>query len=100
MPGELMLFARYLPLFASSALNLCWGLSTAYALKVLIGLSVEERVGLVAVRVILSGCEVCVISVKRQGSPFSTSNGEGVHPKLGGAYLMAELGTNFLKNLW
>jgi len=75
-------------------------LSMAYALMVLIGLSVGERVGLAVVPVIQSGCEVCVISVRIQESPFSTSNGEGVHPNQVDAYLMAELGTNSLKNLW
>jgi len=100
MLGVLMRSARYLPLFASLVLSLCWGLSMAYASMVLIGLSVGERVGPAVVPVILSGCEVCVISVKRQGSPFSTSNGEGVHPNQVDAYLMAELGTNSLNNLW
>jgi hypothetical protein len=100
MLGVLMLSARYLPLFASLVLSLCWVLSMAYALMVLIGLSVGERVGLAVVPVIQSGCEVCVISVRIQESPFSTSNGEGVHPNQVDAYLMAELGTNSLKNLW
>ncbi len=100
MLGVLMRSARYLPLFASLVLNLCWGLSMTYALMVLIGLSVGERADLAVVPVILSGCEVCVISVKIQGSHFSTSNGEGVHQKQVDAYLMAELGMNFLKNLW
>ena len=72
----------------------------AYVLIVLIGLSVGERAGLAVVPVIPSGCEVCVISVRIQESPFSTSNGEAAHPKQVDAYLMAELGTNFLKNLW
>jgi len=72
----------------------------AYALMRLIGLSVGERVGLVVALVILSGCEVYVISAGILESPFFTSNGEGVHPKQVVDYLMAALGMNFHKSLW
>ena len=61
-----MLFAGYLLLFASLVLNLCWGLSMAYALRVFIGLSVGEKAGLAVVPVTCNGYGVCVIAVKRQ----------------------------------
>jgi hypothetical protein len=100
MPGALMLSAKYLLQFASLVPNLCWGLSMAYALRVSIGLSAVERVGLDIVPVIPNGYEICVISAKMRELPFSISNGEAVLLKLVDAYLMAELGTNFLKSLW
>ncbi len=66
MHGALMLSARSRHLYASLVLNPCWVLLMDYALKVFIGLSVVERVGLAVVLVTLNGCEVCVIGVKRR----------------------------------
>src|SRR5260370_2382442 len=94
MHGVLMLFARYLRLFASLVLNLCWGLSMACVLKVFIGLLVVERVGQAVVPVTLNGCGVCVIAVKRREEPFSISNGVVALRKLVDVYWMGKPGMN------